>query len=783
MKSNSAGPDLRLDLALQGGDGSLVARDQLGDDDRIGLDRSGRSGPRRHRGGSLVRERPHEVTAIDDGLQRVPDQRIGSPQDVQEAGADRRRGQALGDVDEETAADLGHRSGGRQLPEGDPQGLHGVGHHLLMTDGDVDVVLAVVGRGDGEQRGDRPALDDLEVIVDQAPLDVLRETEVRFDPPAQLREPHNLRIRQRRLLLPVRLDRLFVRPACRRGVDGKLLGGDRLGDDNAVPHLVVVPVHQARDQSLAEAEAGLHGGDLPVARDRVSREEDAGRLRKDHLLHDHAHVDPPVVEAVPQAVGHGPLGEERGPAPADVLEDRRRPHDVQVRVLLTGEGGGRQVFCRRARSDGVGGLVAEPCERAGDRSRQVVGDGDRFEHPADLRAQRADRLAVVRVQARQPVEPIVERRRLRHDPLERVRRHAIAGRHTDALDSRKLPQMRALAADERDLRLVDLLEPQHVAAHQLTFLSRRPSLLVSATGIRAGALGAPARRVAAFRRQFPPSSSCVCVPLSIGWLSRRRANGARASASRRASSTCTCVARSVVSSERRRSSTSAAPSRRSASPRLADRSEPASTRARTGDSRRAASCPARTSSVPRPETASQSLPRRSASRFERRGARSRRAASASRAPSAAACASTAATSAVSSNTTASASSASRVADSSGTPSPSVPPSRATTTAAACDRAIASAASRAASASSADRRRNSKPSSPARSAPIAMRCQRLLEANSRLACAATERRPRDRSIARRADPGAPDRRCARGDGQPPRTPPPRPRLRALRRPLR
>ena len=57
-----------------------------------------------------------------------------------------------------------------------------------MTDGDVDVVLSVVGRGDGEERGDRPALHDLEAIVDQAPFDVLGGLEVRFDPPAQLRE-------------------------------------------------------------------------------------------------------------------------------------------------------------------------------------------------------------------------------------------------------------------------------------------------------------------------------------------------------------------------------------------------------------------------------------------------------------------------------------------------------------------------------------------------------------------------------------------------------------------
>ena len=417
--------------------------------------------------GALVWERPDEVAAVEDGLQRVSDQRIGLPQRVQEAGAARRRGQPLGDVDEQSAACLGHRRGGRHLPEGEPQRLHRVGHHLLMTDGDVDVVLPVAGLRDGEQRGDRPALDDLEVVVDQAPFDVLGAAEVRFDPPAQLREPHDLRIRQRRLLLPLRLDRLFLRPARRRGVDGELLGADRPGDDLAVAHLVDVRVHQAGDQGLAEAEAGLHGGDLPVARDGVGREQDAGRLREDHLLHDHGHVDLAVVDAVPQAVGHGPLGEQRGPAPADVLEDRRRPHDVQVRVLLAREGGRRQVLRRRAGSDGVGGLLAEPGERAGDRRRQIVGDGDRFDGPADLRAERADRLPVVRLQARQPIEPIVDRRRFRHDPLEGVRRHAKASRHAEAFDPRKLAQVRALAANDRDLRLVDLLETQHVAAHPL----------------------------------------------------------------------------------------------------------------------------------------------------------------------------------------------------------------------------------------------------------------------------------------------------------------------------
>ena len=99
------------------------------------------------------------------------------------------------------------------------------------------MVPLIAGRGDGEKGGDRPALDDLEPVVDQAPFDVLRLAEVRFDPPAQLREPQDLRIGKRRPLLPLRLDGQFPRPACRHGVDGELLGGDRLSDNVTVTHL------------------------------------------------------------------------------------------------------------------------------------------------------------------------------------------------------------------------------------------------------------------------------------------------------------------------------------------------------------------------------------------------------------------------------------------------------------------------------------------------------------------------------------------------------------------
>jgi hypothetical protein len=51
-----------------------------------------------------VRMRPDEAIATEDGLQRVPDQRIRPPHELQEAIAGRRRGQPLGDVDEQAAA-------------------------------------------------------------------------------------------------------------------------------------------------------------------------------------------------------------------------------------------------------------------------------------------------------------------------------------------------------------------------------------------------------------------------------------------------------------------------------------------------------------------------------------------------------------------------------------------------------------------------------------------------------------------------------------------------------
>ncbi len=105
---------------------------------------------------------------------------------------------------------------------------------------------------------------------------------------------------------------------------------------------------------------------------------------------------------------------------------------------------------------------------------QILRDRRPFDGPADLGAERSNRLSVVRIEPIEPIEPIVDRRCFCQDPLEGVRRHAKARRHPDALDPRKLPEARPLAPNDRDLRLVNLLEVQHVATHPLTSLGVDP---------------------------------------------------------------------------------------------------------------------------------------------------------------------------------------------------------------------------------------------------------------------------------------------------------------------
>src|SRR6202034_3344405 len=99
-----------------------------------------------------------------------------------------------------------------------------------------------------KQRRDRPALDDLKRVVDQAPFDVLGAAEVCLDQPAELRELRDLPLCQRRLPLTLRLNRPLLGSSIWRRLNRESLGGDRLGVDSTITYLVDIRVHQARNQ-------------------------------------------------------------------------------------------------------------------------------------------------------------------------------------------------------------------------------------------------------------------------------------------------------------------------------------------------------------------------------------------------------------------------------------------------------------------------------------------------------------------------------------------------------
>jgi UDP-N-acetylmuramyl-tripeptide synthetase len=88
-------------------------------------------------------------------------------------------------------------------------------------------VVFVVGRGgDGEQRCDRPALHDVERIVDEAPLDVLRSAEPGLDSPPQLHELQDLRIGQHGLAPAAVRHRYLGGAPVRCGLHGKRLAAE-----------------------------------------------------------------------------------------------------------------------------------------------------------------------------------------------------------------------------------------------------------------------------------------------------------------------------------------------------------------------------------------------------------------------------------------------------------------------------------------------------------------------------------------------------------------------------
>ena len=74
------------------------------------------------------------------------------------------------------------------------------------------MILVVARFGNGEQRGDRSALDDVESVIGQAPFDVLRAAKVRLNTATEFRETYGLCLCQGGLCLPLRLGRQIMLP-------------------------------------------------------------------------------------------------------------------------------------------------------------------------------------------------------------------------------------------------------------------------------------------------------------------------------------------------------------------------------------------------------------------------------------------------------------------------------------------------------------------------------------------------------------------------------------------
>ena len=206
----------------------------------------------------------------------------------------------------------------------------------------------------------------------------------------------------------------------------------------------------------------------------VNRTPEAPTSDLHHPLDARGERDVVVVEAVVDAVSDRPVVVQRGEHAADRGEDVLDAADVQERLLLTGEGRVRQVFCGRARphrprhrlrlritvdQSRVSGpdvglersrqrLLLDPLTNCGADVRELcdVADIERLDGPADalVEAIGGEELAVSICRRREPARDA--------DPGVREIAHHLAERGV-------------LAADLCDVGHADLGEPEDVVRH------------------------------------------------------------------------------------------------------------------------------------------------------------------------------------------------------------------------------------------------------------------------------------------------------------------------------
>jgi len=166
----------------------------------------------------------------------------------------------------------------------------------------------------------------------------------------------------------------------------------------------VIGVHRSLDDRLAQAVGGRDQDDVLEARFRVDGEDDTRGpdVGADHLLHTDGQEDRLVVETLVEAIGDGPVREERRKAALAGLDEGLLAPDVQEGLLLTRKAGIRQVLGGGGAADGDvrirSVLVTEPLVGLDDLVPQVLRYRGVVDQVTDLLSPRFEVVHIVGVE-------------------------------------------------------------------------------------------------------------------------------------------------------------------------------------------------------------------------------------------------------------------------------------------------------------------------------------------------------------------------------------------------
>ena len=356
-----------------------------------------------------------------------------------------------------------------------------------------------------------------------------------LDPHRPARELQHFVVAQRASAAQLVGHRLQRRAAAR--IDHPLLlAADGLPHQRAVAgaqrflvHVELVGHHLPLHDGLPQPVRGSDQHHAAVARLGVEGEEHAGSglVRAHHLLHAHAERDLRVIEAHVGAIGDGAGGEERGEASLDRVQQSCFAADVEIGVLLAGEGGAGKILGggRRAHRHVGSGTAGLP-GKGGVGSQRLVRDLARHfrrsDQPPDHRAARHQRLHVVLGDgAEKLVDPPFDSRS-RDEVAVGLGGDRESVGHADAQRRQfadHLAQRRHLAADQSHVGQTDFREPPD-EAHG-TPLGR--------------AICAPAGNGAsAVRSSTAPAVRCGSSPRRAATVERRTKSACSCGSARRA---------------------------------------------------------------------------------------------------------------------------------------------------------------------------------------------------------------------------------------------------------